>query len=117
RMALHAFDGRHTLADIRRWLIVFLRRFFASQFKRDCVPNSPKVGSGGSLSPRGDWRMPSDASVTARLAEGAASPEAADVPALRRAERGLAVLGMGSGGIGEAARGSPRQDRARRRRH
>jgi NAD+ synthase (glutamine-hydrolysing) len=69
RMALHAFDGRYDLATIRRWLRVFLERFFANQFKRDCVPDSPKVGSGGSLSPRGDWRMPSDASVAAWIAE------------------------------------------------
>jgi NAD+ synthase (glutamine-hydrolysing) len=75
RMALHAFDGRYPLAEIRRWLLVFLRRFFASQFKRDCLPDSPKVGSGGSLSPRGDWRMPSDASVAAWLAEAEAIPE------------------------------------------
>ena len=75
RMALHAFDGRHSLGEIRRWLIVFLERFFANQFKRDCVPDSPKVGSGGSLSPRGDWRMPSDASVAAWLAEARAIPE------------------------------------------
>ena len=48
--------------DIAHWLEVFLARFFgASQFKRSCVPNAPKVGSGGSLSPRGDWRAPSDA--------------------------------------------------------
>jgi len=40
---------------------LFLKRFFANQFKRSCIPNGPKVGSGGSLSPRGDWRMPSDA--------------------------------------------------------
>ena len=75
RMALHAFEGRHSLADIRHWLLVFLRRFFASQFKRDCVPDGPKVGSGGSLSPRGDWRMPSDASVTAWMAEAESIPE------------------------------------------
>ena len=75
RMALHAFDGRYSLADIRRWLLVFLRRFFASQFKRDCLPDAPKVGSGGSLSPRGDWRMPSDASVTAWIAEAESIPE------------------------------------------
>jgi NAD+ synthase (glutamine-hydrolysing) len=74
RMALHAFDGRHALADIRRWLLVFLRRFFASQFKRDCLPDAPKVGSGGSLSPRGDWRMPSDASVAAWVAEAESIP-------------------------------------------
>ena len=48
--------------DIARWLEVFLARFFGtSQFKRSCVPNAPLVGSGGSLSPRGDWRAPSDA--------------------------------------------------------
>ena len=69
RMALHAFNGRYDLAAIRRWLRLFLERFFANQFKRDCVPDAPKVGSGGSLSPRGDWRMPSDASVAAWIAE------------------------------------------------
>ncbi|HOY67578.1 MAG TPA: NAD(+) synthase [Candidatus Ozemobacteraceae bacterium] len=53
----------YSLAEIRHWLAVFLRRFFgSSQFKRSCVPNGPKVGSGGSLSPRGDWRAPSDSS-------------------------------------------------------
>jgi NAD+ synthase (glutamine-hydrolysing) len=76
RMAVHAFDGRYALADVRRWLLVFLRRFFANQFKRDCVPDSPKVGSGGSLSPRGDWRMPSDASVAAWLADAESIPTA-----------------------------------------
>jgi NAD+ synthase (glutamine-hydrolysing) len=76
RMALHAFEDRYTLADIRRWLLVFLRRFFANQFKRDCLPDSPKVGSGGSLSPRGDWRMPSDAAVTAWVAEAETIPAA-----------------------------------------
>ena len=51
----------YTLAEIRRWLEVFLVRFFGtSQFKRSALPNGPKVGSGGSLSPRGDWRAPSD---------------------------------------------------------
>jgi NAD+ synthase (glutamine-hydrolysing) len=75
RMALQAFEGRYALAEIRRWLLVFLRRFFTNQFKRDCLPDSPKVGSGGSLSPRGDWRMPSDASVAAWLAEAETIPE------------------------------------------
>jgi NAD+ synthase (glutamine-hydrolysing) len=75
RLALHAFGGAYDLATIKRWLGVFLRRFFANQFKRDCVPDSPKVGSGGSLSPRGDWRMPSDASVAAWLAEVDTIPE------------------------------------------
>jgi len=53
------------IAEIRRWLAVFLRRFFAqSQYKRTAVPNSPKVGSGGSLSPRSDWRAPTDGVAT-----------------------------------------------------
>ncbi|MCC6764753.1 MAG: NAD(+) synthase [Deltaproteobacteria bacterium] len=75
RLALHAFDGRFTLAEIRRWLLVFLTRVFANQFKRDCVPGSPKIGSGGSLSPRGDWRMPADASPEIWLADARAIPE------------------------------------------
>jgi NAD+ synthase (glutamine-hydrolysing) len=75
RMALEAFSGRYPSGEIRRWLLVFLQRFFTNQFKRDCVPDSPKVGSGGSLSPRGDWRMPSDASVAAWLAEAESIPE------------------------------------------
>ena len=84
RMALHAFAGRYDLATIRRWLLVFLQRFFANQFKRDCLPDAPKVGSGGSLSPRGDWRMPSDASVAAWLAEAEAIPEVEEPPARGR---------------------------------
>jgi NAD+ synthase (glutamine-hydrolysing) len=59
----------YELPEIRRWLEVFLRRFFANQFKRSAIPNGPKVSAGGSLSPRGDWRMPSDASATAWLAD------------------------------------------------
>ena len=60
----------YDLAEIRRWLEVFLRRFFAfSQFKRSAMPNGPKVSAGGSLSPRGDWRAPSDASAAAWLEE------------------------------------------------
>jgi hypothetical protein len=52
----------YDLAAIKKWLGVFLRRFFEeSQFKRSAMPNGPKVGSGGSLSPRSDWRAPSDA--------------------------------------------------------
>jgi NAD+ synthase (glutamine-hydrolysing) len=58
----------YSAAEIAKWLRVFLYRFFAvSQFKRSCVPNGPKVSSGGSLSPRGDWRAPSDASARAWL--------------------------------------------------
>lgn len=75
RMALHAFGGQYDVAAIKRWLLVFLRRFFANQFKRDCIPDGPKVGSGGSLSPRGDWRMPSDASAAPWLAEAETIPE------------------------------------------
>jgi NAD+ synthase (glutamine-hydrolysing) len=65
-------DKRHQydLATIRKWLEVFLFRFFAtSQFKRSALPNAPKVGSGGSLSPRGDWRAPSDAKADVWLEE------------------------------------------------
>jgi NAD+ synthase (glutamine-hydrolysing) len=56
-------------AELRHWLTVFIKRFFANQFKRSAVPNGPKVTSAGALSPRGDWRMPSDASPAAWLAE------------------------------------------------
>jgi NAD+ synthase (glutamine-hydrolysing) len=60
----------YDLATIKRWLEVFLFRFFKiSQFKRSAVPNGPKVGSGGSLSPRGDWRAPSDSEATVWLEE------------------------------------------------
>ncbi len=64
--------ARHTAYDlptIRAWLEVFSRRFFASQFKRSALPNGPKVSAGGTMSPRGDWRMPSDAAPTLWLAE------------------------------------------------
>jgi NAD+ synthase (glutamine-hydrolysing) len=62
--------GSYDLPTIRRWLEVFLRRFFAfSQFKRSAMPNGPKVIAGGSLSPRGDWRAPSDGNANAWLAE------------------------------------------------
>jgi NAD+ synthase (glutamine-hydrolysing) len=54
------FDRQYAPEEIRKWLALFLRRFFANQFKRSCLPDGPKVGS-VSLSPRGDWRMPSDA--------------------------------------------------------
>jgi NAD+ synthase (glutamine-hydrolysing) len=59
----------YTLAEIKHWMEVFITRFFAAQFKRSAVPNAPKVGGGGSLSPRGDWRMPSDAAPDAWLRE------------------------------------------------
>jgi NAD+ synthase (glutamine-hydrolysing) len=57
------FDGRYAPEDVRRWLQVFVRRFFASQFKRSCLPDGPKVGT-IAVSPRGDWRMPSDAQAS-----------------------------------------------------
>ncbi len=59
----------YDLAAVKRWLDVFVRRFFGNQFKRSALPNGPKVTPGGTMSPRGDWRMPSDASATAWLAE------------------------------------------------
>ena len=59
----------YDLATVRHWLDVFCRRFFASQFKRSALPNGPKVSPGGTMSPRGDWRMPSDVAATAWLAE------------------------------------------------
>lgn len=62
-MARRAFADTYTDEQLTRWLKLFLRRFFANQFKRSCLPDGPKVGS-VSLSPRGDWRMPSDADCT-----------------------------------------------------
>ena len=67
-LADHAFTPRYPRAVIKRWLRVFLERFFDNQFKRSVMPDGPKVGSVG-LSPRGDWRMPSDASKAAWLRE------------------------------------------------
>ncbi len=60
RLAKIAFDGAYDDETIRKWLKTFLRRFFSQQFKRSCLPDGPKVGT-VTLSPRGDWRMPSDA--------------------------------------------------------
>ena len=60
RLCRLAMDGRYDDTTIKKWLLVFLRRFFAQQFKRSCLPDGPKVGT-VTLSPRGDWRMPSDA--------------------------------------------------------
>jgi len=65
--------NEYGIGDIKRWLKVYLYRFFKiSQFKRSCIPNAPKIGSGGSLSPRGDYRAPSDSEATVWLdiAEG-----------------------------------------------
>jgi NAD+ synthase (glutamine-hydrolysing) len=59
----------YSLGEIKDWLRLFLIRFFANQFKRSCLPNGPKISSGGSLSPRGDWRAPSDARADAWVDE------------------------------------------------
>jgi NAD+ synthase (glutamine-hydrolysing) len=60
--------NEYTMAEIKSWLRVFIERFFkSSQYKRSCIANAPKVGSGGSLSPRGDWRAPSDSEATVWL--------------------------------------------------
>ena len=62
------FEKNYTPEEVRNWLRIFLKRFFANQFKRSCLPDGPKVGS-VSLSPRGDWRMPSDAAAKVWLDE------------------------------------------------
>lgn len=67
-LAQLAFDGIYEKAVIRKWLRTFFYRFFQQQFKRSCLPDGPKVGS-VSLSPRGDWRMPSDAMANLWLNE------------------------------------------------
>ncbi|MBR3632250.1 MAG: NAD(+) synthase [Elusimicrobiaceae bacterium] len=61
-LAQYAFGKKYKKAIIKKWLLVFIKRFFSQQFKRSCLPDGPKVGS-VSLSPRGDWRMPSDMSA------------------------------------------------------
>lgn len=68
RLALYALGERYEAAVILKWLRSFYRRFFSQQFKRSCLPDAPKVGS-VTLSPRGDWRMPSDASRELWLAD------------------------------------------------
>ena len=68
RLACYAFAGEYDAETILSWLCMFVRRFFAQQFKRTCLPDGPKVGS-VTLSPRGDWRMPSDACNTLWMAE------------------------------------------------
>ena len=67
-LAQHAFADRYDDDTIKKWLQTFCRRFFNQQFKRSCLPDGPKVGS-VSISPRGDWRMPSDAASTLWLKE------------------------------------------------
>lgn len=61
-LAQYAFKDDYQKEEILKWLKVFYRRFFSQQFKRSCIPDGPKVGS-INLSPRGDWRMASDASA------------------------------------------------------
>jgi NAD+ synthase (glutamine-hydrolysing) len=71
--------GKYPMAQIKKWLRVFLHRFFQiSQYKRSAMPNAPKVGSGGSLSPRGDWRAPSDAEARVWLANADTVPDSSD---------------------------------------
>jgi NAD+ synthase (glutamine-hydrolysing) len=67
-IAKTTFADEYSEEFIKKWLLVFYRRFFSQQFKRSCIPDGPKVGS-VSLSPRGDWRMPSDADPSVWLAE------------------------------------------------
>lgn len=67
-LAQKAFDGRYSSDEIKKWLKIFMKRFFTQQFKRSCLPDGPKVGT-ISLSPRGDWRMPSDADAKVWLDE------------------------------------------------
>jgi NAD+ synthase (glutamine-hydrolysing) len=67
-LARHAFGDTFREEELLRWLKIFYRRFFSQQFKRSCLPDGPKVGS-VALSPRGDWRMPSDASAALWLAQ------------------------------------------------
>ena len=67
-LARHAFGKKYDKETIKKWLTTFCRRFFTQQFKRSCLPDGPKVGS-VSLSPRGDWRMPSDASYALWIKE------------------------------------------------
>ena len=67
-LALHAFEMDFTAEEIERTLKLFIRRFFAQQFKRNAMPDGPKVGT-IALSPRGDWRMPADADPELWLAD------------------------------------------------
>jgi NAD+ synthase (glutamine-hydrolysing) len=86
-LAGHAFAGRYDPDVLSRWLRVFVTRFFEQQYKRSVMPDGPKVGS-VSLSPRSDWRMPSDASKEAWLAElDEAEPRAGRAVLSARARR------------------------------
>ena len=78
-MAWTAWREKYDYGTLKRWLTLFLKRFFANQYKRSAMPNGPKIVSGGALSPRGDWRAPSDVSSATWLAELAANaPETLD---------------------------------------
>jgi NAD+ synthase (glutamine-hydrolysing) len=68
RLTEYALGDRYDRETLMKWLKNFYRRFFAQQFKRSCLPDGPKVGT-LTLSPRGDWRMPSDAVANLWLAE------------------------------------------------
>jgi NAD+ synthase (glutamine-hydrolysing) len=68
-LAWAAWREKYSYAELRKWLELFLKRFFANQYKRSAVPNGPKIVSGGALSPRGDWRAPSDAPATTWINE------------------------------------------------
>jgi NAD+ synthase (glutamine-hydrolysing) len=67
-MALEAFGGKYTVSEIKKWMRIFLVRFFQTQLKRNCLPDGPKVGL-TCVSPRGDWRMPSDIGAATWLAD------------------------------------------------
>ena len=78
-------QNQYTIGEIKHWLKVFLYRFFqTSQFKRTCIPNAPKVGSGGSLSPRGDYRAPSDSEATIWLNNAEQIPDIAPPDILKK---------------------------------
>ena len=68
RLAEMTFEGDYDKETILKWLKTFCRRFFSQQFKRSCLPDGPKIGT-VALSPRGDWRMPSDACVAVWMKE------------------------------------------------
>jgi NAD+ synthase (glutamine-hydrolysing) len=71
--------NQYTIGEIKHWLTIYLHRFFKlSQYKRSCIPNGPKVGSGGSLSPRGDYRAPSDSEATIWLENAQTIPDKDD---------------------------------------
>ena len=72
-LAKIAFAGKYSNHEIKKWLVNFYRRFFSQQFKRSCMPDGPKIGS-VCLSPRGDWRMPSDASSRLWMEEATRLP-------------------------------------------